>query len=53
MKPKGRPRKEPDEKLVPLSTNVKPATYDALCRKAKENGEKVSEFVRKALDRQA
>jgi hypothetical protein len=46
---RGRPRKRIADKLVPLCTNVTPAAYDVLERRARSQGLRVSEFVRDLL----
>ncbi len=47
-RPVGRPAKAEGDKLVPVSTNVPPAVYDALCRRAQVRGVSVAELVREA-----
>ncbi len=48
-KKQGRPRKAPHEKLVSLTTAVRPSDYDVWFRRAKAVGRPISAVVRDAL----
>jgi len=50
---RGRPRKADHEKLVPVSTNVRPVVYEALKRAADAQGLSVAALVRRQIQREA
>lgn len=48
---RGRRKKSPDERLVPLNMNLEPDIFDMICKMARRRGEKPSVLARKIMTR--
>lgn len=49
---RGRPSKPDGERLQPVSTNLRPETYDAIWHAAREQRVPVAEYLRDMIERQ-